>query len=196
MSSRLPAHLRKEQLLDVALHVFAERGFHLTSMNDVADAAGVTKPVLYQHFPSKRALYLELLRSVGARLMEEITAAADRAEGPREQVEHGLRAYFAFVAEHAAAYRLMFGGGTRRDAEFAEEAAQVERAMAGVIAELITVDGLEESDRLLYARGVVGLAEGTSRHWLNDSLDLDADVVAVRVADLAWRGLRGIRSER
>ena len=115
MSSRLPAPRRKEQLLDVALHVFAERGFHLTSMNDVADAAGVTKPVLYQHFPSKRALYLELLRSVGSRLMAHIAAATQRAGGPREQVEDGLRAYFTFVAEHAAAYRLMFGGGTRRD---------------------------------------------------------------------------------
>lgn len=179
----------------MALHVFSARGFHLTSMNEVADAAGVTKPVLYQHFPSKRALYLELLRSVGERLMEEITVATQRAEGPREQVEDGLRAYFCFVADHAAAYRLMFGGGTRRDAEFAEEAAQVERALAGVIADLITVDGLRDADRLLFAHGIVGLAEGTSRHWSNDSLDLDPDDVAVRVADLAWRGLRGIRSD-
>lgn len=175
--------------------MFAERGFHLTSMNEVADAAGVTKPVLYQHFPSKRALYLELLRSVGDRLITRIAGAARRAGGPREQVEDGLRAYFTFVAEHADAYRLMFGGGTRRDAEFAEEAAQVERAMAGVIAELITVEGLAEADRLLFAHGIVGLAEGTSRHWINDALDLDPEVIAVRVADLAWRGLRGIRSD-
>lgn len=195
MSSRLPAPRRKEQLLDVALHVFSARGFHLTSMNEVADAAGVTKPVLYQHFPSKRALYLELLRSVGERLMKEITVATQQADGPREQVEDGLRAYFCFVADHAAAYRLMFGGGTRRDAEFAEEVAQVERALAGVIADLITVDGLRDADRLLFAHGIVGLAEGTSRHWFNDSLDLDPDDVAVRVADLAWRGLRGIRSD-
>lgn len=195
MSSRLPAPRRKEQLLEVALHVFAERGFHLTSMNEVADAAGVTKPVLYQHFPSKRALYLELLRSVGSRMMDQISTAAKRAGGPREQVEDGLRAYFTFVSDHAAAYRLMFGGGTRRDAEFAEEVARVERAMAGVIAELITVEGLDEADRLLFAHGIVGLAEGTSRHWFNDALDLDPEVIAVRVADLAWRGLRGIRSD-
>ena len=97
VASRLPAPRRKEQLLDVALPVFAERGFHQTSMNDVADAAGVTKPVLYQHFPSKRALYLELLRSVGDRLMHEI-AEATAGSGPREQVEQGLRAYFRFVA--------------------------------------------------------------------------------------------------
>lgn len=195
MSTRLPAPRRKEQLLDVALHVFAERGFHLTSMNDVAETAGVTKPVLYQHFESKRSLYLELLRTVGDRLMREIQLATARADHPREQVEDGLRAYFGFVADEAAAYRLMFGGGTRRDAEFAEEAARVERAIAAAIADLIRVDGLADEERLLFAHGIVGLAEGTTRHWMNDALDLDPKQVAGRVADLAWRGLRGVRPD-
>ncbi len=194
MSSRLPAARRKEQLLAVALPVFAERGFHLTSMNDVADAAGVTKPVLYQHFPSKRALYLELLRSVGDDLLGRIRVATQSAGGPRAQVEHGLHAYFRFVADEAASYRLMFGGGTRRDAEFAEEATRVERTIAATIAPLIVVDGLSEADRLLYAHGIVGLAEGTSRHWNTDALDLDPEEIAGRVAELAWGGLRGIRA--
>ena len=96
MSSRLPAARRREQLLEVALHVFASRGFHQTSMNDVADAAGVTKPVLYQHFSSKRALYLELLELVSLRLMAAIDEATSAAAGPREQVQRGLRAYFRF----------------------------------------------------------------------------------------------------
>ena len=195
MSSRLPAARRKEQLLAVALPVFAERGFHLTSMNEVADAAGVTKPVLYQHFPSKRALYLELLRAVGDDLMGRIRDAAETAGGPREQVERGLRAYFCFVADEAAAYRLMFGGGTRRDAEFAEEATRVERSIAETIAPLIAVEGLSPADRLLYAHGIVGLAEGTSRHWNADALDLDPGDIARKVAELAWGGLRGIRAD-
>lgn len=195
MASRLPAARRKEQLLDVALEVFAARGFHTTSMHEVADAAGVTKPVLYQHFPSKRALYLELLQLVAGRLIAEIGAATSTAGGPREQVERGLGAYFRFVADQSAAYRLMFGGGTRRDNEFAEQAARVERAIAEVISGLITIDGLPDADRLLFAHGIVGLAEGTSRHWINDDLDLDPDDMAVRVADMAWRGLRGIRSD-
>ncbi len=195
MSSRLPAARRREQLLEVALHVFASRGFHQTSMNDVADAAGVTKPVLYQHFTSKRALYLELLELVSHRLMAVIDEATGSAGGPREQVENGLRAYFHFVVDSADEYRLMFGGGTRRDTEFAQEAARLERSIAEVIARLITVHGLAGHERLLLAHGIVGLAEGATRHWLGDDLDLDPDDVATRVADLAWRGLRGIRSE-
>jgi AcrR family transcriptional regulator len=195
MSSRLPAARRREQLLEVALHVFAARGFHQTSMNDVADAAGVTKPVLYQHFSSKRALYLELLELVSLRLMAVIDEATSAAAGPREQVERGLRAYFHFVVDSPDEYQLMFGGGTRRDAEFALEAARLERSIAEVIADLITVEGLAEHERLLLAHGIVGLAEGATRLWLGDDLALDADEVTDRVADLAWRGLRGIRSE-
>jgi AcrR family transcriptional regulator len=195
MSSRLPAARRREQLLEVALHVFAARGFHHTSMNDVAEAAGVTKPVLYQHFTSKRALYLELLELVSHRLMAAIDDATSAAAGPREQVERGLRAYFRFVVDSPDEYQLMFGGGTRRDAEFAQEAARLERSIAEVIADLITVEGLSDHERVLLAHGIVGLAEGATRHWLGDDLDLDADEVADRVADLAWRGLRGIRSD-
>jgi AcrR family transcriptional regulator len=195
MSSRLPAARRREQLLEVALHVFAARGFHQTSMNDVADAAGVTKPVLYQHFSSKRALYLELLELVSQRLMAVIDDATSSAGGPREQVERGLAAYFRFVIDSSAEYQLMFGGGTRRDAEFAQEAARLERSIAAVIADLIVVEGLADHERVLLAHGIVGLAEGATRHWLGDDLDLDPDEVAARVADLAWRGLRGVRSE-
>lgn len=179
----------------MALRVFATRGFHQTSMNEVADAAGVTKPVLYQHFTSKRALYRELLELVSTRLMLVIDEATSASASPREQVENGLRAYFHFVVDRADEYRLMFGGGTRRDAEFARETVRLERSIAEAISTLITVEGLAEADRLLLAHGIVGLAEGTTRHWLADDLDLDPDEMAIRVADLAWRGLRGIRSD-
>ena len=77
-----------------ALEVFARQGFHATSMNEIADAAGVTKPVLYQHFTSKRGLYLELLSDVGNRLLEAIAKATANAGSPRAQVERGFAAYF------------------------------------------------------------------------------------------------------
>jgi len=80
---RLPAAVRRRQLLDVATSAFARRGFHATSMTDVAVAAGVTKPVLYQHFASKRALYLEALNDVGCRLRQSIEKTKKR---PMEKV--------------------------------------------------------------------------------------------------------------
>jgi AcrR family transcriptional regulator len=173
--------------------VFGGSGYHTASMDDVAEAAGVTKPVLYQHFGSKRELYLELLREVGARLTEAVTAAARGAEHPRQQVEAGFGAYFGFVGSHANAFRILFGGGLEPDEEFAAVAKDVEEAIAAVIAELIDVD-LDPDERLILAHGVIGLAEGTSRYWVARDLALDPDRLAARVAELAWAGLRGIRT--
>jgi AcrR family transcriptional regulator len=191
-TTRLPAARRRKQLLDVALEVFAARGFHPTSMNDLAEAAGVTKPVLYQHFGSKRELYLELLEDVGSRLRDAIGKATSEAAGPREQVARGFAAYFRFVADHEAAFQVLFGGGTRRDEEFATHARRVEENIADTIAALIDVEGLTEAERRLLAHGIVGLAEGTSRHWIHEGLNGDPEDLAARVAELAWAGLRGV----
>jgi AcrR family transcriptional regulator len=197
---RLPAARRRQQLLDVALQVFGEVGFHPTSMNDVAEAAGVTKPVLYQHFRSKRDLYREVLTNVGAHLLDEITKATTAAAGPHEQVELGFIAYFRFVEANEAAFRVLFGGGTRRDEEFAALVAEVEGAIAEAIATLIDAldvdeggDGLDAAERRQLAHGLVGLAEGTSRVWMAEGAQQPAEHVARLLADLAWRGLRGIR---
>ena len=193
-TTRLPAARRRQQLLDVALRVFAEQGFHPTSMNDLAEAAGVTKPVLYQHFASKRELYLELLEDVGGRLRDAIVKADLQADGPREQVEQGFTAYFRFVGAHRDAFQVLFGGGTRRDDEFAGHARRVEEPIADAIAAPHRVEGLSDADRRLLAYGIVGLAEGTSRHWLANDADGDPDELAGRVAELAWAGLRGVRT--
>jgi AcrR family transcriptional regulator len=177
----------------VALEVFGEQGFHPTSMNDVADAAGVTKPVLYQHFRSKRDLYREVLTDVGAQLLDAITKATAAAVSPHEQVELGFAAYFRFVAANEAAFRVLFGGGTRRDEEFAAQVAKVEGAVAEAIAALIEVEGLPSAHRRQLAHGLVGLAEGTSRVWMAEGADQPPEELAGLVADFAWRGLRGIR---
>jgi AcrR family transcriptional regulator len=195
MSTRLPAPARRRQLLDVALTVFAARGYHATAMNDVAEAAGVTKPVLYQHFRSKRALYLELLEDVGGRLREAIDKAAATADGPRDQVQSGFRAYFTFVASQIPAFQLLFGGGARRDEEFADAVRTVEVSIAESIAQLIVVEGLDDARRLLLAHGIVGLAEGTSRYWLANGMTGSAEELAAQVAALAWAGLRGVEGE-
>ncbi|MBA2608467.1 MAG: TetR family transcriptional regulator [Actinobacteria bacterium] len=191
MAIRLPAAERRQQLVETALGLFAERGLYGTSMDDIADAAGVTKPVLYQHFASKRALFLELLDDVGKQLLDAIAAATSAADTPRQQVEAGLTAYFQFVADHHSSFVLLFGDGSRRDEEFAEAVERVEAAIAEFIAALINVD-LDADHRLLLAHAVVGLAEGASRRWVAAGASEPADVAAGRVADLAWAGLRGV----
>lgn len=192
MSTRLPAPARRRQLLDVAVTVFAGRGFHVTSMNDIADAAGVTKPVLYQHFPSKRHLYLEALTEVGNRLRQSIEKATTDAVSPREQVRSGMLAYLRFVAEDQDGFNLLFGGGTRRDEEFAQAARGVEDAIAASIASLINVGGVDRAGRELLAHAMVGMAEGASRHWLATDMEVASEQLANLVTQLAWAGLRGL----
>ncbi len=190
---RLPAAERREQLLVNAVEVFARDGYHDSSMNDIAEAAGVTKPVLYQHFESKRELFLELLREIGEQLRDTIAKAIAEANGPRQQIEFGLRAYFRFVAENRDSFRVLFGEGTRRDAEFAHEAARVEASLAEVVAELIQIEHLTAPHQLLLGNGIVGLAEGACRYWLANDVDVDVETLAADVSQLAWAGLRGIR---
>ena len=189
---RLPAAERRQQLLDTAVGVFARNGYHDTSMNDIAEAAGVTKPVLYQHFESKRELFRELLGEIGEQLRDTIAKASADAPGPRQQIEAGFRAYFTFVASHNDAFRVMFGSGNR-DEEFASAAREVEESIAEVVADQIEIAGLTAEHRRLLANGIVGLAEGTCRHWLLHDVDVDPAVLASQVSQLAWAGLRGVR---
>ncbi len=193
MTVRLPAAERRVQLLDAALGVFAAEGFQTATMEAVATVAGVTKPVLYQHFPSKRDLFLELLRDVGTRLVETVGAATTAATSAEAQVVDGFAAYFHFVAAHPDQFRLLFGEGVRTDTEFADAVAVVEDELARFIAALIEIEGLDDNERLLLAYGILGLAEGTGRHWIAAGATGDVDALAARVADLAWLGLRGRR---
>jgi len=191
VAPRLSAPARREQLLDVALDVFARAGYDGASMNDVADAAGVTKPVLYQHFESKRELYRALLDEVGSRLLRAIAGATRDATDGRTQTEVGFRAYFRWVAEDHAAFLLLYGGGSRRDEEFAKAVRRVTAQAATAVAPLIAAD-IEPEHRLTLAHAIVGLAEGASRRLVERGDSFDPDEIARQVSDLAWAGLRSV----
>ncbi len=190
MRIRLSAPERRKQLLAVAVDEFGVRGYHITTMNQLADAAGITKPVLYQHFPSKRDLYLAVLGDVGERLRAAIADATGSASSPHAQVESGFSAYFGFFADEPAAFQVLFGDAARNDDEFAAVSHRVETELADTIADLITI-GTDADDRRLLAFGIVGLAEGSSRYWVARGLDIDPARLATRMADLVWYGLRG-----
>ena len=192
---RLAPDERRRQLLDVACVEFAERGFYATAMDDLALAAGVTKPVFYQHFPSKRALFVAVLEDVGGRLLEVLTEATASVETGRARVEEGFSAYFHFVANDRAAFRLLFGASARNDPEFADVVDRVLTDTAAAVSTLIEIHGSPEH-RVVLAHAVVGMAEGISRHALTDpDGPHDPDKLADWIAELAWFGLRGVRSD-
>lgn len=165
-------------------------------MDDVAAGAGVTKPVLYQHFANKRSLFCELLDDVGGRLLARLAEATHEATTGRQRVEAGFAAYFSFVSANPAAFRLLFGASVRNDPEFASHARHSLDAAAEAISSLIDVP-LPDEHRLVLAHAVVGIAEATSRRSIvgDDARPPEPEQLAAWVAELTWFGLRGIRGD-
>lgn len=195
MTTRLPAAERRATLIDTAIAVFSSEGYRSTTMEAIAGQAGVTKPVLYQHFASKHELFQHLLDRVTATLRAAVIEAVAGAQTPRDRVRSGFGAYFRFVAEHPAEFRLLFGEGVRSDDSFAATVRALELELAGVIADLIALDDVSDEARLVLAHGLVGLAESTGRHWVSATDPTDLSTMVDLVTELAWRGLRG-RPER
>jgi AcrR family transcriptional regulator len=202
---RLTADARRRQLFEVALSLFADHGYAATTMDEIAEAAGVTKPLVYQHFESKRALYLELMDVFSTELVNRIVEATANAAGPRQQVEAGFAAYFELMVANEQAFRLLYGRDAPDDPELGAALVRVEETIAEAIDPLIDA-GLDPEHRLLLAHAVVGMAEGASRHWLDaqrlaegSEADGDHDTpndqaahLAIRLADFAWAGLRQV----
>ena len=160
-------------------------------MNDVADAAGVTKPVLYQHFDSKQDLYMALLEEVGNRMITSITKATANVSSGREQTQVGFRAYFHWVAEDHDAFLLLFGSRASRDEESTVAIRRITAEAASAVTPLIAAD-IEPEHRRTLAHGLVGLAEGVSRYLIERGDSFEPDVLGQQVADLAWAGLRAV----
>ena len=123
-------------------------------MDEIAEAAGVTKPVLYQHFPSKRALYVDLLEETGRQLLSTLADATARAESLRERVELGFRAYFRFAVGNRSAFLFLLGTSLRSDPEFARIVEEILDAAAETIATLIEIPA-PDAQRQMLANAIV-----------------------------------------
>src|SRR5713226_4219284 len=106
--TRLPRLARRRQLLEAAMEVFVARGYHAAAMDEIAERAGVSKPVLYQHFPGKQDLYLALLDESVETLIGAVAGAIRSTTDNRQRVTATFAAYFEYVAEHSGTFRLVF----------------------------------------------------------------------------------------
>jgi len=188
---RLAAPLRRQHILEIALHVFSERGFHDTSMNDIADGVGVTKPVIYHLFGSKRELYSALIETVGNEMIETVTSATREATDGKTQTQRGFQAYFHWVTTHQDGFRLLFGGAARHDDQFSAQIRMITSEIANAVGSMIMAD-VDSEDQALIAHAITGLAEGASRRLIENNLEFDADAVASVMSALAWAGLRAL----
>ena len=182
---------RREQLIGVGRKHFADKGFEGTTIEEIAASAGVSKPVLYQHFDSKQDLYLALIDEVGQRMITAISKATAGATSGKTMTELGFQAYFRWVAQDHDAFLLLFATQANRDAAATKAIRTITSEAASAIAPLIAVEIDHEKQRTI-AHGLVGLAEGVSRRLVERGEDFDPDELGRLVANLAWAGLRAI----
>jgi AcrR family transcriptional regulator len=185
---------RKAQLLTVARKVFGRKGFHSVSMDDVAREAGVTKPILYDHFSSKEALYLALLDADAQSLEERIREALAAPTGNRERIRASFQAYFDFVDEHAGGFRLLMQETVGPDDLFRSNVGRVRDRIQQEVSDLIVRESQGRLDRVeadTVAVGLVGMVETAARHDPGGPKEQRARTVDTLVR-LAWRGITAL----
>lgn len=194
---RMSRDQRREQLLSTALRVFSEGGYHATSMDEIATAAGVSKPVLYQHFPGKRELFLALVEFTLRELSERLEASLSAADTDKERVRNVIDTHFGFVCTSPAAHKLVFSADLM---SFPEVAAQLdefyERVAEAVAALLGPNAGIPALQAILLSRGLVHMVQSSAVFWINHPESGPRQEVQERVFRLAWGGIRTLDEDR
>jgi AcrR family transcriptional regulator len=187
---RLPRSARRKQLLAAAQQVFVAQGYHAAAMDDIAERAGVSKPVLYQHFPGKLELYLALLDTHCDALIDRVRRAMAATTDNEERVRGATEAYFDFVDHESEAFRLVFESDLRNDPAVRERVERVEQICIAAITDTIMADtGVSRARAELLAAGLVGAAETAARFWLAGGRKVDKPEAEQLLTALAWRGI-------
>src|SRR5436309_10824593 len=191
--SRLPRQARRRQLLGAAQEVFVAQGYHAAAMDEIADRAGVSKPVLYQHFPGKLELYLALLdESTGSLVDTMRDALGSNLEDPKQRVAATFGAYFEYVGGNGQAYRLVFESDLSNEPAVRERLEEVQLQCAKMVSRAVREDaGISDEEAQLLSVGLVGMAQVTARYWLSTRDNIPREAAEQLVARLAWRGISG-----
>jgi AcrR family transcriptional regulator len=191
--ARLPRDQRRIQLLDAASQVFASRGYHAAAMDDIADAAGVSKPVLYQHFPSKLDLYLALLDQSCYRLVEVLEEALASTDDNADRVIATVAAFYEFISSESGDFRFVFESDLTADGAVQQRLSRVNAEISDAIAGVIADDtSLPPPQAKLLAVSLVGIAQVSARYWISGGKSaITLEEAKHLVSNLAWRGISG-----
>lgn len=193
---RLPRRERRAQLLSAALEVFVAQGYHSAAMDDIAERAGVSKPVLYQHFPGKLDLYLAILDAACDAIIANCRKALESTHDNKQRVTAAIAAFYAYVGHDTGAFRLVFESDLTNEPAVRGHVDRVTTECADMIAAVIAEDTeLPDGAAQLLGLSLVGMAQVSARYWLTETETAAAqlkreDAIAL-VAGLAWRGIRG-----
>jgi AcrR family transcriptional regulator len=188
---RLPREVRERQILDAAVRVFSERGYHNASMDEISDVAGVSKPMIYAYLGSKEDLFAACIHREAARLLDAV-ASGVRTELPADmQLWHGLGAFFQFVGEHRESWRVLHRQAISQGGPFSDELLAMRHQAIGMVNTLLvrvaTKEGVDDGATESLAAALVGAAESLADWWL-DNPEVPSRAVASRLMNLAWMG--------
>lgn len=189
---RMPRDERRAQLLSAALEVFTAEGYHSAAMDEIAERAGVSKPVLYQHFPSKLELYLAVLDTHIDSLVFAIQRAIQSTPDNSERVQATIGAYFDFIEAEGEAFRLLFESDMSVEPAVRERLNRMTYDCAAAVSAVISLDtGLPQEAAMLLGVGLIGSAQVTARHWLERDSKLSRQQAQSLVTNIIWRGISG-----
>lgn len=189
--SRLPKDLRRQQLIGNAVRVFASQGYHATTMDHIAAASNVTKPVLYQHFTGKRDLYLAVLDEQIKNLMTQLVQPLYTTKVNKERVQGVISAFFSFARNNVAGYRVIFESDIQNDYAVQERTETMNITIAKRIAEVLAPNaGMPFEEALMTARMLTGMTQAAA-HMV---IGTDASPQQLKMAEravfrLAWGGI-------
>ena len=187
---RLPKTQRRAQLLAAAQRVFAANGYHAAAMDEIAEQGGVSKPVLYQHFPGKLELYIALLDNHVDELVGRVRDALASTTDNKLRVRAAVGAFFDFVNGDAGAFRMVFESDLRGESSVQNAVERATSECVDAITETITSDaGLSEERARLLAVGLVGMSQVSARFWLAQDGTVSRAEAVELTATLAWRGI-------
>ncbi|HKP89565.1 MAG TPA: TetR/AcrR family transcriptional regulator [Thermoleophilaceae bacterium] len=197
---RLTAEQRREAILDAALEVFARRGFNGASIDEIAQAAGVSKALIYEHFPSKRDLHISLLERSTQEIFERLAESAANSDPGDVRLRAGVDAFLEFVERRRDAFRMLF-----RDAvepEVAEILAGVQRQAAAAVAGMIATepranpDGDPEREGKaieMLGQQLTGAVQSLAIWW-GEHPEVPREALVESVMNFAWVGLERLRA--
>lgn len=191
-TERLPRSQRRAQLVAISRDVFVEHGYHAASMDEIAERAGVSKPVLYQHFPSKLSLYTALVEEACDEVITAIRAALTSTTDNHARVLATIKVWYDYVTEEGQAFRLVFESDLTNDPNIRELLDRVNNESASAIAAVIAEDtNISNDAALLLAASLVGGGHVSARTWISSDSSLSKDEAVALASTLLWRGIAG-----
>lgn len=189
--TRMSASQRREQLIDVARSLFAEKGFEGTSIEEVAARAKVSKPVVYEHFGGKEGLYAVIVDRELSAISQAITASLVSSTSPSVIVERAALALLTYIEDSPDGFRLLSSSTDRAAGTYSTLLADVAIQVSGILAEQFSSHGLDPRTAPLYAQMLVGIVSSPAWWWL-ENRRMSKEEVAAHMVNLAWNGLRAM----